>query len=136
MFRRPPRSTRTDTLFPYTTLFRSAKELPRLLRRTAGGAERRPRRCCQAVRHIASWSMGGQVEAGIYPYTRLARRDVLAPDGRALLAGVASGVAAYGQNDGSSAARSPVGDPQCGPSRPDAQSASRQTGPAAGRARV
>src|SRR3546814_7107606 len=26
MFRRPPRSTRTDTLFPYTTLFRSALE--------------------------------------------------------------------------------------------------------------
>src|SRR3546814_10443315 len=24
MLRRPPRSTRTDTLFPYTTLFRSA----------------------------------------------------------------------------------------------------------------
>src|SRR3546814_8471147 len=27
MIRRPPRSTRTDTLFPYTTLFRS-KEMP------------------------------------------------------------------------------------------------------------
>src|SRR3546814_11821128 len=26
MIRRPPRSTRTDTLFPYTTLFRSANE--------------------------------------------------------------------------------------------------------------
>src|SRR3546814_3286453 len=26
MIRRPPRSTRTDTLFPYTTLFRSFKE--------------------------------------------------------------------------------------------------------------
>src|SRR3546814_10019002 len=26
MLRRPPRSTRTDTLFPYTTLFRSSKE--------------------------------------------------------------------------------------------------------------
>src|SRR3546814_10570023 len=26
MIRRPPRSTRTDTLFPYTTLFRSAPE--------------------------------------------------------------------------------------------------------------
>src|SRR3546814_19568553 len=26
MIRRPPRSTRTDTLFPYTTLFRSAKQ--------------------------------------------------------------------------------------------------------------
>src|SRR3546814_10022249 len=30
MIRRPPRSTRTDTLFPYTTLFRS-------LEREAGG---------------------------------------------------------------------------------------------------
>src|SRR3546814_4814739 len=27
MIRRPPRSTRTDTLFPYTTLFRSAFDL-------------------------------------------------------------------------------------------------------------
>src|SRR3546814_9161776 len=30
MIRRPPRSTRTDTLFPYTTLFRSAADLPLL----------------------------------------------------------------------------------------------------------
>src|SRR3546814_8897012 len=28
MIRRPPRSTRTDTLFPYTTLFRSGAQLP------------------------------------------------------------------------------------------------------------
>src|SRR3546814_4216984 len=28
MIRRPPRSTRTDTLFPYTTLFRSAGRRP------------------------------------------------------------------------------------------------------------
>src|SRR3546814_5812037 len=28
MIRRPPRSTRTDTLFPYTTLFRSVRERP------------------------------------------------------------------------------------------------------------
>src|SRR3546814_9196792 len=28
MIRRPPRSTRTDTLFPYTTLFRSFKNPP------------------------------------------------------------------------------------------------------------
>src|SRR3546814_14744007 len=27
MIRRPPRSTRTDTLFPYTTLFRSLQQL-------------------------------------------------------------------------------------------------------------
>src|SRR3546814_14177477 len=29
MIRRPPRSTRTDTLFPYTTLFRSLGPQPR-----------------------------------------------------------------------------------------------------------
>src|SRR3546814_2017899 len=34
MIRRPPRSTRTDTLFPYTTLFRSRI---RLLQRPVGG---------------------------------------------------------------------------------------------------
>src|SRR3546814_12689874 len=28
MLRRPPRSTRTDTLFPYTTLFRSTRFFP------------------------------------------------------------------------------------------------------------
>src|SRR3546814_6995115 len=28
MIRRPPRSTRTDTLFPYTTLFRSLEQEP------------------------------------------------------------------------------------------------------------
>src|SRR3546814_20459815 len=28
MIRRPPRSTRTDTLFPYTTLFRSDQPVP------------------------------------------------------------------------------------------------------------
>src|SRR3546814_5789862 len=35
MIRRPPRSTRTDTLFPYTTLFRSPQayhRLPELIR--------------------------------------------------------------------------------------------------------
>src|SRR3546814_12228564 len=31
MRRRPPRSTRTDTLFPYTTLFRSKSTLLRLI---------------------------------------------------------------------------------------------------------
>src|SRR3546814_11634604 len=31
MIRRPPRSTRTDTLFPYTTLFRSLPARPGLL---------------------------------------------------------------------------------------------------------
>src|SRR3546814_2843639 len=38
MIRRPPRSTRTDTLFPYTTLFRSPS-------RAAAYNGRAPRRC-------------------------------------------------------------------------------------------
>src|SRR3546814_1662053 len=42
MIRRPPRSTRTDTLFPYTTLFRSA-------------LSRRPRRWL-ATRPSGSWA--------------------------------------------------------------------------------
>src|SRR3546814_1137328 len=36
MRRRPPRSTRTDTLFPYTTLFRSQPRRPRLVRGLGG----------------------------------------------------------------------------------------------------
>src|SRR3546814_13435708 len=42
MIRRPPRSTRTDTLFPYTTLFRSPPKRGFRCRRSA--AARRPRR--------------------------------------------------------------------------------------------
>src|SRR3546814_5875461 len=43
MIRRPPRSTRTDTLFPYTTLFRSPRRLP-FGRRTRKGLSRGARR--------------------------------------------------------------------------------------------
>src|SRR3546814_14524413 len=35
MIRRPPISTRTYTLFPYTTLFRSTKSLPKALKAIA-----------------------------------------------------------------------------------------------------
>src|SRR3546814_1304626 len=38
MIRRPPRSTRTDTLFPYTTLFRSPRH-----RRSLGGIREQQR---------------------------------------------------------------------------------------------
>src|SRR3546814_10805113 len=47
MIRRPPRSTRTDTLFPYTTLFRSVRRASgRALHpgpRTNDGGDRKPR---------------------------------------------------------------------------------------------
>src|SRR3546814_1504763 len=48
MIRRPPRSTRTDTLFPYTTLFRSEPQQGRafsspLFRGNRGGRGKPPR---------------------------------------------------------------------------------------------
>src|SRR3546814_6926927 len=45
MIRRPPRSTRTDTLFPYTTLFRSAvlRRVPPPPAAGAGSPHRLPR---------------------------------------------------------------------------------------------
>src|SRR3546814_16724062 len=43
MIRRPPRSTRTDTLFPYTTLFRSyIPEVRALAAEFMGGSTRSP----------------------------------------------------------------------------------------------
>src|SRR3546814_3294841 len=51
MIRRPPRSTRTDTLFPYTTLFRSTREggkRPRV--RSQGSADERQNRAARAER--------------------------------------------------------------------------------------
>src|SRR3546814_19284660 len=39
MIRRPPRSTRTDTLFPYTTLFRSGDRRDGQLRGAGSGCE-------------------------------------------------------------------------------------------------
>src|SRR3546814_13323138 len=52
MIRRPPRSTRTDTLFPYTTLFRSI---------VPGGKAALPEAVEAAGRHV------GEVEGGGAP---------------------------------------------------------------------
>src|SRR3546814_9052018 len=48
MIRRPPRSTRTDTLFPYTTLFRSSLSV-----QTAGHRHgRKARKRCGHREHV------------------------------------------------------------------------------------
>src|SRR3546814_12746333 len=56
MIRRPPRSTRTDTLFPYTTLFRSAfpgsAEIADPLRRTGFAVRRAGHRSGQQLEVI------------------------------------------------------------------------------------
>src|SRR3546814_17651701 len=55
MIRRPPRSTRTDTLFPYTTLFRSPEQFGNIrLRTTEGGAVVR-------LRDVARVELGAEI---------------------------------------------------------------------------
>src|SRR3546814_13910108 len=66
MIRRPPRSTRTDTLFPYTTLFRSTTREPmRGLVADMQAAERRPEIASVSLVHGFPWGdvadMGAQV---------------------------------------------------------------------------
>src|SRR3546814_3111778 len=73
MIRRPPRSTRTDTLFPYTTLFRSRRRprrrappprktnpLPALRRRR----RQRPQPTAPATRRAAGHEIARQARAG------------------------------------------------------------------------
>src|SRR3546814_3449243 len=64
MIRRPPRSTRTDTLFPYTTLFRSAGDAGR---RAELREQRRP-----AAHLPARRGQRGQHAGGIPQPRRLA----------------------------------------------------------------
>src|SRR3546814_16179477 len=71
MIRRPPRTTRTDTLFPYTTLFRSHRlhlsgRLRRLLLRTAFGRLLRLRLRCALRQHpwlpaLLAWRPGHRI---------------------------------------------------------------------------
>src|SRR3546814_19787953 len=73
MIRRPPRSTRTDTLFPYTTLFRS----PFVRRKLgAGGFERQRVGAVGALQRTAVRELrqDREGEAGIaHPAPRVAR---------------------------------------------------------------
>src|SRR3546814_1994261 len=61
MIRRPPRSTRTDTLFPYTTLFRSVTQPRQSLRLILGD-----QRVDQLV-HLPLDDLGQAVERQVDP---------------------------------------------------------------------
>src|SRR3546814_7254345 len=52
MIRRPPRSTRTDTLFPYTTLFRSQRNISNINRSRVVG-----QRLSVRIDDLAGWTI-------------------------------------------------------------------------------
>src|SRR3546814_12511881 len=58
MIRRPPRSTRTDTLFPYTTLFRSGQA------RADHGRELSPLRRRETARRVQILPLDEELGAG------------------------------------------------------------------------
>src|SRR3546814_11614563 len=83
MIRRPPRSTRTDTLFPYTTLFRSTGAvIGQVIEADAGTVED-----AIAVARAAQddWSLAG----GAFRAERLERAADLLEDRDALFLGLA-----------------------------------------------
>src|SRR3546814_2498576 len=59
MIRRPPRSTQTDTLFPYTTLFRS--DVPRYRPRRVGEGQGR----CPTSGRVLQDQRGSHVRTGL-----------------------------------------------------------------------
>src|SRR3546814_7083039 len=69
MRRRPPRSTRTDTLFPYTTLFRSVRRREALSQGGRGGEFRADDRLVglrRVRRHARDRGRGRVYRAGLY----------------------------------------------------------------------
>src|SRR3546814_3595743 len=67
MIRRPPRSTRTDTLFPYTTLFRSLRSRFR----SAGGSRGTTERCSRGILSSREWGHGHFRPVVAMPATKL-----------------------------------------------------------------
>src|SRR3546814_8514574 len=59
MIRRPPRSTRTDTLFPYTTLFRS---VPRFCRRITPSISQKRKNLCRSEQTTPWRNQSGRSE--------------------------------------------------------------------------
>src|SRR3546814_1776588 len=77
MMRRPPRSTRTDTLFPYTTLFRSLDEVAGEDHRFPFQFPRRPlgRFAIRVADHDARAMLAQQFGRGAADAPRSARDD-------------------------------------------------------------
>src|SRR3546814_19137115 len=103
MIRRPPRSTRTDTLFPYTTLFRSAPQFrhglqPRdLPGRRIRNADVKDFPLPDEIVESAQNLIGG---GGVVPYMQEQQVDIVSPkpleailnSAHHILAAIASGI--------------------------------------------
>src|SRR3546814_13446753 len=82
MIRRPPRSTRTDTLFPYTTLFRSVARLKLHLGIDASQLDALTRYEVQGQARpfldigLQVWPTAGYPIAGISQHQRLLRQAI------------------------------------------------------------
>src|SRR3546814_1917877 len=87
MIRRPPRSTRTDTLFPYTTLFRSQRPDPPRYAVAAGRGRATGDRTGRAFRHGAALLRSASQGAGglWIDRQRKARAEPLVPSGTGAL---------------------------------------------------
>src|SRR3546814_9487155 len=95
MIRRPPRSTRTDTLFPYTTLFRSTPVQRELLDSAMRGVEDGPaRRLVHAARfhpdeadfHLVQTAAAMRAAKVVQPGEKAGGRQALAIDGHRIAA--------------------------------------------------
>src|SRR3546814_9810440 len=86
MIRRPPRSTRTDTLFPYTTLFRSwAGDRRDRARQYAGGAipsRKEPALRDRAARKVSRMAAVMALNLALTLPTRSASGPLPSPIGR------------------------------------------------------
>src|SRR3546814_3676015 len=67
MIRRPPRSTRTDTLFPYTTLFRSAGEFDAAL---ATGSEEAMQNIIETHPYLLQYAFRTTGHHGTWAYAK------------------------------------------------------------------
>src|SRR3546814_10216805 len=64
MIRRPPRSTRTDTLFPYTTLFRSRRRVSSVWGGQCGRATEKSSATHGRARQHCAWRGGPRTPPG------------------------------------------------------------------------
>src|SRR3546814_4132153 len=84
MIRRPPRSTRTDTLFPYTTLFRSLDPGIYQARLSCVSRRREEDEAAQGLSESGLWPEPARVPGKVEPAGGL-------PDGRAGICGASPG---------------------------------------------